>query len=622
MYKSDLHKAVSRRLLLIICILLIQHVLWGNTSENQGVQSYSADKKVLMPEIDQLLGRWDINNEQAEQFVTKLNALTNYAISDSLFFNKLHSLAYHFSMLGYTSSARRTAEIGLAFYQKHRFVQHEVEVQQLLVDIYISERKLDSARWLLKQTERDWLMHAKGQENPYILHSKANLAEIDGRYLEASQQLIIALGLFEQRGNELDAAVVRLTLADLYTNMKMYAKALQYNKLAYEYFKSKSLDARMLVAGINIASVHKQTGEYQQSLEWNQQNILKAKAMDNQVSLAMIYMNMGNTLNRFGKYDAALAYLDSSLVISEALGLRFGIFLYHLNKADVLVKINKPKEAIRLLESVAETMREYASSEITIDYNLTMHRAYEQLGRFEDALRCYKISQSLQDSLDTDAAVRFMLEWEGLMEKERGAREIVQLNEAVARGRFQTWMVLVGSLAVILVLFFWIRMRYRVYKLKRQLIEADQLRLMAELASKNKELASKAIQSAAIGETLTEVSKKVSWLIPRVGRDGADKLSQILKDLEIRNTTTEWKDVDMKFAQVHEHFFKRLYEICPNLTPSEIKLCGLLRLNMTSKEIALLTNRSVATIDNSRTVIRKKLGLPPEDSLTKYLLSI
>ncbi len=46
------------------------------------------------------------------------------------------------------------------------------------------------------------------------------------------------------------------------------------------------------------------------------------------------------------------------------------------------------------------------------------------------------------------------------------------------------------------------------------------------------------------------------------------------------------------------------------------------KLNLNTKDIALLTNRSVGTIDNARSWIRKKMGLDNEANLTTFLLSL
>ena len=58
----------------------------------------------------------------------------------------------------------------------------------------------------------------------------------------------------------------------------------------------------------------------------------------------------------------------------------------------------------------------------------------------------------------------------------------------------------------------------------------------------------------------------------------------------------------------------------PNLSLTELKLCALLVLNISSKEIGELTGRSVRTIEFTRNNIRKKMNLSPDESLVKHLI--
>jgi DNA-binding CsgD family transcriptional regulator len=99
------------------------------------------------------------------------------------------------------------------------------------------------------------------------------------------------------------------------------------------------------------------------------------------------------------------------------------------------------------------------------------------------------------------------------------------------------------------------------------------------------------------------------------------KLDIMVKDLEITIPDHAWQEFETRFEMVHQGFFNRLLEQYPGLTPTELKICSLLRLNMSTKDIALLTNRSIGTVDNVRSNIRKKLNLGADANLTCFLLN-
>ena len=76
------------------------------------------------------------------------------------------------------------------------------------------------------------------------------------------------------------------------------------------------------------------------------------------------------------------------------------------------------------------------------------------------------------------------------------------------------------------------------------------------------------------------------------------------------------------FDEVHEEFFKRLKSEYPQLSPREMRLCAYIRMDLTSKEIAVLLNITERGVEVSRYRLRKKLELPRETNLSTFLSNI
>lgn len=88
-----------------------------------------------------------------------------------------------------------------------------------------------------------------------------------------------------------------------------------------------------------------------------------------------------------------------------------------------------------------------------------------------------------------------------------------------------------------------------------------------------------------------------------------------LLDMEPSKKTFE-KMIDPTPSELNNLFLKRY----PNLSQAELKLCQLLVLNISSKEMGELTGRSIRTIESTRYNIRKKMNLPHDESLVKHLI--
>ncbi len=83
---------------------------------------------------------------------------------------------------------------------------------------------------------------------------------------------------------------------------------------------------------------------------------------------------------------------------------------------------------------------------------------------------------------------------------------------------------------------------------------------------------------------------------------------------------TNWKEFNNHFIEVHPDFYQNLYIIHIDLIPAELRLCALLRLNLSSKDISAIIHSKPDSIKVARNRLRKKLHLSEEANLTTYLV--
>ena len=85
---------------------------------------------------------------------------------------------------------------------------------------------------------------------------------------------------------------------------------------------------------------------------------------------------------------------------------------------------------------------------------------------------------------------------------------------------------------------------------------------------------------------------------------------------------SETKNFEFKFAKIYPYFTSNLVEACGELTPTEVRVCMLLRMSYPNKDILKKLDISNSTLTNLRSSIRKKNGLKRSESLTNFILSI
>jgi DNA-binding NarL/FixJ family response regulator len=77
-----------------------------------------------------------------------------------------------------------------------------------------------------------------------------------------------------------------------------------------------------------------------------------------------------------------------------------------------------------------------------------------------------------------------------------------------------------------------------------------------------------------------------------------------------------------KFDEAQRGFIARLHLAYPALSPTECRVCALLRSGFNTKDMASLLSTSPRNVENHRVAIRRKMGLNREDNLNLVLTTI
>jgi DNA-binding NarL/FixJ family response regulator len=114
-------------------------------------------------------------------------------------------------------------------------------------------------------------------------------------------------------------------------------------------------------------------------------------------------------------------------------------------------------------------------------------------------------------------------------------------------------------------------------------------------------------------ELLLDIKQEVDNLKKESGRNVGNQAYRQIMNLIDSNISSEqdWQVFESNFNKVHEEFLKKLIELYPNLTPSDLKLAAYLRMNLSSKEIAQLFNITNRSVELKRYRLRKKWNWIP-----------
>lgn len=77
-----------------------------------------------------------------------------------------------------------------------------------------------------------------------------------------------------------------------------------------------------------------------------------------------------------------------------------------------------------------------------------------------------------------------------------------------------------------------------------------------------------------------------------------------------------------RFIEVYPEFYNNLVSTYPDLTNADLKLCALMKLDYSTKEIAEITYSSVRTVQNRKYKLRKKFSLLPDENLNLWIQNL
>jgi len=159
---------------------------------------------------------------------------------------------------------------------------------------------------------------------------------------------------------------------------------------------------------------------------------------------------------------------------------------------------------------------------------------------------------------------------------------------------------------------------------ERELIKLRNEKLQAELSFKSSELASSTMAIIKKNEFLMNVKDMLRIQKEQLGTRYPDKYYDTLVQKIDDNMASqdEWKVFEANFERAHEQFMNTLKDNYIDLTPSDLRLCAFLRMNLSSKEIAPLLGISVRGVENHRYRLRKKLNLDADSNLTEFIIRL
>jgi tetratricopeptide (TPR) repeat protein len=424
-----------------------------------------------------------------------------------------------------------------------------------------------------------------------------------GDYNSAKDHYLKALELHQTIKNQLGEATTLRRIGIMEAEMQDYQSAFNTFNRALEIERKINNPDGIANLLNNIGVNFFEQGEYNKALEYYDQSLPLFKATNNLSRLPAAYYNYAMVLLAQGRIDQAQDYAERGLPIAKETGNKTAMMLSMQLFADIYLARNDHKNAYDFL----------------------------------------KKAKSIEDSIVNKSNSVKYAQLRSLLATERKEQEIELMKKEREWSVFKQQITYAGLVFVLLVggiIIYYqrknIRGKKELLEKNRQISEAQEALLKAEL--ENKQLSEKQLQydlefrhKELLTYTLNLVQKNtimqnvregINELLPSVEKENKPKISKLLKAIDYSlESEKDWDEFRMYFEKVHSSFFEKMKQQHPDLTQSDLKLCALISLNLSMKEMAELMGISPESVKMARHRLRKKLNLATEDNLTEFIAS-
>ena len=418
-----------------------------------------------------------------------------------------------------------------------------------------------------------------------------------------------------------------------YQHIKQYKKASELHQEALRFYKlSGATDNPFLIR----ASIELSKTEFYQKVYSKAENRLLdlLKLKDSSVS-----QKLNDKLNIFialselymGKNDLEKAslYTDKVVKLKDSTTSDFLKILALQNVRNLLLHQKKWPEALEAA---------YAEEQFFIDHHYQRNsmnslqkkaRVLEALGKKDELLQTYKEMTTTKEKLESPIVLSNVIGYEmdyelNRLNKQKEMELLLEKNEKKLF-RMQSYLYLSITLLLILILaalVAWNRNRQKIANLQIEK-ETDEKQLAYQkLQLNNASLTEFALHAERVQDKLTELKNKVTEALSTTL--DKEKLHQIKNEinLELQNPALNPIELSNKVKSIKDELIFKLSRAHPTLTEKDRRLCILLMLNLSSKEMANILNIQEESVEKSRSRLRKKMNLSSTQNFIEYFNSI
>lgn len=428
-----------------------------------------------------------------------------------------------------------------------------------------------------------------------------------------------------------------LALGNLYAALNMQESATKY----YDEILKKVIDKNTIR---NIST----TLSRKASLMIKQENYTDAMQLIDS-SLYLCIRDFNDSLQVVNYYyKAKIHELTNDIESAKKYYIQAAKLAYDNNDFDTSSKImfcigniNKKTEdysnAIKVFRIICDSTEKYRMYNVCYQAFYQLSQCYSLLGEYEEAYYLFNKYDIYYDSLYRIYQDKKVEELRNsyLLSANVNELKAKEIKDKNIRDHKNEWKLFISVIIVLILISITFIILYSTNKAtshknevttyeQQHKIDKIENDLMEYQLKNNRELTMKlAFQLKSYLQIINPIKEDLKNAIELPENEQKNKIKNIYQHLQNNiHIFNNAENLNKQIDKVYKEFLNRLEEKYPGLTKAEKKLCTLLYINMSSKEIATITNSTIRTVETSRYRLRKKFNLSRDEDIVSFLQKI
>ncbi len=511
--------------------------------------------------------------------------------------------------------------------------------------------------------------------------ANTNIAVIlrhQGLYAQALEHYLLALDYLQFTGDSLNLGWFYVDVGNIYFHQQLYKKAREHYQKSFDLYQKTGVFNAQATALNNLGLIAKEEGNPDLALELFFKALALREKGDKPYLLVHSWQYIGDLFFQQGDIPKAMNYyrkiLDVGIVAGDfnkvgathqgmgEIKLRTGDkagAMDHFRLAEInYINESSPELLAQLYLKLSDV---FQHERINDSVHIYLEKAYEVahqqnlftlekealnklIGFFvtnKDLNHAVEYHQSLYETMERnynneikktilgmESQLKILEYKKNLAEKNtKLEKNILIRNSALAFGLM--------LLAFLIYLYLNFKSQRKIAAtlhqqkeaLLQQKIEKEKLILQKaqnEIELKQRDLITKATMLQYKNDDLKAMKSELEYKVSLMG-DASEKglFNSILNSMDrASNHKDYWKEFETHFVEVFPGFLESISRQFPKLTSNDLKFCAYQKMNLNTKDIALLTGLSVRSVESRRYRLRKKFGIDTHTNLVNFFHTV